>query len=305
MGGIPALQDTMTVRTTPSRKSGRPPQSVGPAHRASAEGPKLADFKKTVEAFYATHGRHNLPWRKTHDPYRILVSEVMLQQTQVKRVLSFYTEFMKCFPTVQALAKSSLGDILRAWQGLGYNRRAKMLHETARAVLFQHGGKVPRGYDELRTLPGVGEYTAKAVRVFAWNEPEELIETNIRTAFLHHFFPRKRGITDRQLLQLTAVALDTKNPRRWYSALMDYGAHLKTILPNPSRRSATHARQKPFKGSDREIRGAILRAVSQKPQPAKGLFQLPFARTRIEAQTKKLLRENLLEKRQSGYSLPI
>ena len=162
-------------------------------------------FKDTVWKYYREHGRSDLPWRKTTDPYRILVSEVMLQQTQVERVIPYYTRFLKKFPTVRALAKAPLSQVLIAWQGLGYNRRAKMLHEAAKEVVRGHGGLFPRTALELEKLPGVGPYTAHAVAAFAYNEDGICIETNIRTAVTHHFFPKVIG-------RVASLNLLTKSP---------------------------------------------------------------------------------------------
>ncbi len=220
----------------------------------------LAELKKAAKEYYRVHGRHHLPWRLTQDPYAILVSEMMLQQTQVERVIPYFERWMKKFPTPHALARSSLDVVLKEWSGLGYNRRAKYLHDAARVIVEQYGGAMPRSYDELTALPGVGDYTAKAVRVFAWNEAEVLIETNIRAVFIHHFFPRSKMVSDARLLPRIADALVRERPRVWYAALMDYGSHVKSTYPNPSRRSAHHTRQSVFKGSLREVRGAILRA---------------------------------------------
>ncbi len=225
----------------------------------------------------------------------------MLQQTQVDRVVSYYRAFLKEFPTPRSLARSPLADVLRSWQGLGYNRRAKMLHDAAKVILSRHAGRVPRSYDELIELPGIGEYTAKAIRVFAFNDPEVLIETNVRTVFLHHFFPKKKKVEDAKLFPYMEIALDREHPRQWYSALMDYGTHLKKTLPNPSRRSAHHTKQKPFKGSDRQIRGAILRALSSRRQK---ITALPFPTDRLAVQIQKLLREGLIVRRGRRFFLP-
>lgn len=222
---------------------------------------KIKTFQRTVRAYHRGHGRHSLPWRKTHDPYAILVSEIMLQQTQVDRVIPYFERWMKRFPTPEKLARASLQTVLREWSGLGYNRRAKFLHDAAKAIYKQ--GSFPRSYDELRELPGVGDYTAKAVRVFALNEPEVLIETNVRTVFLHHFFPRARKVSDGKLLPRIALSLPNQNSRIWYAALMDYGSYLKSLHPNPSRRSKHHTKQSKFEGSLRQVRGAILKAYTR------------------------------------------
>ncbi len=266
---------------------------------------KIAVFRKTVRRHFKKNGRHTLPWRKTRDPYRILVSEIMLQQTQVDRVVPFYRAFLKRFPTVPALAKASLGDVLRAWQGLGYNRRAKMLHDAAKAIVSDHGGKVPRAYEELLALPGIGPYTARAVRTFAWDESEAFIETNIRAVFIHHFFPRKKKIIDAELLKLIGDTLDRKKPREWYWALMDYGSKLKRTVPNPSRRSRHHLQQKPFKGSDREVRGAILRELGLKSLSEGTLMKkLPFEKERTKRQIEALFQEGLIARSRKALSLP-
>ncbi len=264
------------------------------------------EFQKTVLTFYRKEGRHTLPWRTTKNPYRILVSEVMLQQTQVERVIPYYKAFLKKFPTIQALAEASLGDVLRVWQGLGYNRRAKMLHEAVKTTMINHSGRMPREYDALVALSGVGEYTARAIRVFAYNKPEVMIETNIRAVFLHHFFTKKENISDKEIVSYMIQSGIPKNtePRAWYASLMDYGSYLKKTHPNPSRKSTHHIKQKSFKGSDREIRGALLRAVSDNPQTILQLQKLPFEKERTKTQVNALLKEGLLEKKGRWYRLP-
>jgi A/G-specific adenine glycosylase len=211
--------------------------------------------------YWNRSGRDHLPWRKTRDPYHILVSEMMLQQTQVDRVIPYYERFLKRFPDARSLAAAPLADVLRLWSGLGYNRRAKYLHEAAKRLhTIELSDRRKVSYAQLRELPGVGEYTAKAVRVFAWNEPEALIETNVRTAFIAHFFPRGRKVPDAKLVPLIAEALEGQDPRSWYAALMDYGTYLKATQPNPSRKSKHHSKQTKFEGSMRQVRGAILKA---------------------------------------------
>jgi A/G-specific adenine glycosylase len=264
---------------------------------------KFQSFKKTVLGFYRKSGRHDLPWRKTRDPYRILVSEVMLQQTQVERVIPFYRAFLKKFPTARALSRAPLSDVLKAWQGLGYNRRAKMLREAAKVITDAYGGKFPKEKEELLKLPGIGPYTASAVRVFAFNFPEIMIETNIRAAYLHHFFPKKERVRDAEVLSYIVAVEDRKNPREWYWALMDYGSHLKKTIPNPSRKSAHHARQKPFKGSDREIRGAILKELAKGGRTPARLAALGFDRARLAAQLKALLGEGMIARKRGTYLL--
>jgi A/G-specific adenine glycosylase len=222
----------------------------------------------------------------------------MLQQTGVERVVPKYQSFLKKFPNARALADSPLSSVLREWQGLGYNRRGKMLHEAAKNIVKEYDGKVPKSLEALKALPGIGEYTAKAVRAFAWNEPEIFIETNIRSVFIHHFFSRRHiPVSDAELMHHIERAVDGKNPREWYWALMDYGSYLKKNIPNPSRKSAHHSRQKPFKGSDREIRGAILRLLSGASHTKKELHTLPFERGRIDRQLQALIKEGFVSVR--------
>lgn len=186
----------------------------------------------------------------------------MLQQTQVERVKTFYEKFVKRFPGFAVLAKAKKSDVLRAWQGLGYNRRALALQKTAQIVVKKYGGALPRERGELESLPGVGPYTAGAIRAFAFDESDIFIETNIRRVFIHFFFPKRRTVNDREILPLIEKTLDRKNPREWYFALMDYGAMLgDTAKENPNRRSAHYVCQSKFDGSDREVRGKILRLM--------------------------------------------
>ena len=228
---------------------------------------EVNEFRRTVLDYFRAYGRHDLPWRKTRNPYHILVSEMMLQQTQVHRVVSYFERWIKKYPTPHTLAAAPLSEVLGMWSGLGYNRRAKYLHDAAKIIAEhpKHPLLPVRGRteivsaEELRELPGVGEYTAKAVRVFAWNQPEVLIETNVRTVFIHHFFPRARMVSDARLLPLIEAALDRGNPRQWYAALMDYGTHLKSTHPNPSRKSKHYTKQSKFEGSLRQVRGEILK----------------------------------------------
>ncbi len=218
----------------------------------------MKQFKATVWSYYRKNGRH-FPWRETKDPYNILVSEIMLQQTQAPRVVDKYNEFIKAFPDVFLLARAPLKKVLRLWQGLGYNRRAANLHKAAKEIVSQYQGKFPRNYDSLIELSGIGPATAGDIMAFAWNKAVVVIETNIRTVFIHHFFKDKKDIHDKNILPLIEKTLDKKNPREWYYALMDYGAHLKKTLPNPSRRSLHYTKQSPFKGSNRELRSKILK----------------------------------------------
>lgn len=229
-------------------------------------------FKKLIYDYYRKSGRHNLPWRKTHDPYNILVSEIMLQQTQVPRVMKKYEEFLHTFPTTTALAKAPVAEVLKTWQGLGYNRRALNLKRACEIIVKDFKGVFPKTSEGLESLPGIGQSTRGAIMAFAFGIPTTFIETNIRAIYIHHFFPRKKKVSDKELLPIIEKTLDRKNPRDWYYALMDYGVHLKQTLPNPSRKSAHHAKQSTFKGSNREVRSRILKYVLAQPRTAKEII---------------------------------
>ncbi len=223
---------------------------------------RAAAFRKEIYGYYARQGR-DLPWRRMTDPYHVLVSEVMLQQTQVERVILKYQQFIEAFPDVQSLANASLKRVLSVWQGLGYNRRAKALKEAARMIMDVFGGTVPRSIDDLVRLPGIGTATASSIAAFAFNIPTVFIETNIRTVFIHFFLKGETAVSDAEILPLVEKTLDRRNPRKWYNALMDYGTTLKKLVVNPNRRSTRYQRQSAFQGSDRQVRGAILRALNK------------------------------------------
>jgi A/G-specific adenine glycosylase len=246
------------------RHRSRPPSDFGLrlAHLPfDPPGPAdIAAFRQVVHDHYRQHGR-DLPWRRTRDPYAILVSEVMLQQTQVARVIPKYGAFLAAFPTVSALADAGAARVLALWQGLGYNRRALALHRAAQIVVAHHQGTIPASTTSLRSLPGVGPYTASAVCVFAYDRPLPLIETNIRAAFIHFFFQGCLSVADADIIPLVELTLDHKDPRTWYYGLMDYGARLKRVYENPGRKSRHHTAQPPFAGSHRQLRGAVLRAL--------------------------------------------
>ena len=221
-------------------------------------------FVTRVWEHYDAHGR-DLPWRRTTDPYRVLVSEVMLQQTQVSRVVAKYAEFLAAFPDVEALAAAPLESVLRVWRGLGYNRRARSLKLAAETIVAEHGGRVPDTLEDLTALPGIGHATAAQVLAFAFDIGVPFVETNVRSVYLHEFFGDAEDVPDSVILPLVAATLDHERPREWLWALMDYGTHLKATRPNPSRRSRHHVRQAPFEGSNRQLRGRLLVALVDAP----------------------------------------
>lgn len=262
-------------------------------------------FRNLVLTHYKQHARHDLPWRKTKNAYYILVSEVMLQQTQVARVLPLYKAFLDEFPDVKTLASAPLSRVLIRWQGLGYNRRAKMLHEAAKSVVHNHAGKMPRSVEVLETLPGVGHYTARAIAAFAYNEDVVFIETNLRTAVTHHFFPNKEKVDDKEILLILEKVYRSGTARDWYSALMDYGSFLKRSGIRINAKSKTYATQPTFKGSSREARGAVLQALSRGAKNESFLTSIlgPGRHEQVQAQLGKLLKEGLVQKKRTKYQL--
>lgn len=230
--------------------------------------PMTDDFTR-FRALVLERGRElyrDLPWRRTRDPYQIWISEVMLQQTQTSRVEGRWQRWLNRFPTVAALAAAAPADVLEEWQGLGYNRRALALHRAAQAV-SELGGEVPTETAALESLPGVGPATAAGIRAFAFDLPSVYLETNVRAVLLHELFPGEERVSDRALAPILRETCPTDasdpadDPRTWYYALLDYGAYLKRTVPNPSRRSAGHARQSRFEGSHRQKRAELLRVL--------------------------------------------
>ena len=262
-------------------------------------------FQNYIRKWYLSHGRHELPWRQTTDPYKILLSELMLQQTQVERVIPKFLAFLDRFPDTKSLSDASLRDVLVLWQGLGYNRRAKYLYSCAQTIESNYQGHFPQTESELLQLPGIGPYTASAVCAFAYNQPVTLIETNVRTVYLHHFFPEGETIPDSELLSLIKATVDLSQPREWYWALMDYGSYLKKILPNPNRRSKQYTKQSVFKGSLRQVRGEIIRALTKYELLERGELQASIQGDKLHfpKALEQLLEEKLVVFEDDKYSL--
>ena len=225
---------------------------------------QIERFCETVRREGTAHWRE-LPWRGIDDDYAVLVSEVMLQQTQVNRVLGYWERFMSLFPRIDALAAAETSLVLEMWQGLGYNRRALMLKRCAQECAARYGGMLPASREELLALPGIGPATASGVMAFARNERCVYLETNVRSVFLYHFFPDCEKVPDKAIAHLVERSCPDEDIRGWYYALLDYGAYLKSTMPNPSRRSAAYTRQSAFEGSHRQKRAAIVRLVLGDP----------------------------------------
>lgn len=264
------------------------------------------DFVETIWGHYRQHGRHELPWRKTTDPYCILVSELMLQQTQVKRVLPKYHTFLATYPTIRDLAKARLADVLQLWQGLGYNRRAKYLLACSREVVERLDGVLPANEEALQQLPGIGPYTAAAICAFAYNQPVTLIETNVRQVYIHHFFAADTVVDNKAIASLVEKTVPRDCARDWYAALMDYGTYLKARDGNNTKVIKGYRKQTVFEGSDRQVRGALLRSLLEGPATKARLIQTlgKGRRSQIVTQLDQLIQEGLVQEDHRLYSLP-
>lgn len=270
---------------------------------------------KDLKVFYKKHGRRTLPWRPPSlklrkgtqelDPYKILVSEVMLQQTQVERVVPHYQAFIKKFPTAEALAQAPLSRVLAVWQGLGYNRRAKFLLGAAR-VIAKNG--FPKVVEDIEALPGVGRYTARAIAAFAFNQPVAFVETNIRTVFFHHYGDAfiHGPVSDNELLPLVAEMLKKSKmpPREFYAALMDYGSHLKRQGIALNAKSKHYTKKARFEGSARQLRGAILRELLKHHATLTVLSQhIPRNKEQVAMELARLAAEGLVVLRGKTFAI--
>ncbi len=267
-----ASPDTYTARMHTERTHTERTHTTRGRDRSPSPHPRDLDaFRGEVRDLGRVLWRE-MPWRDVDDPYAVLVSEVMLQQTQVARVMERYPAWLAAFPTLEALDAAPLAEVLGCWQGLGYNRRALALKRAAEMALSEFGGALPANARELRRLPGVGPATAAAVVTYAFRLPEPFIETNVRAVFLHRFFAGAEAVPDSALMPIVEATWDSDDPRGWGYALMDYGSWLKRALPDPSRRGAKYARQGRFEGSRRQSRAAVLRAVLAEPGLAAGAY---------------------------------
>lgn len=262
------------------------------------------EFQKVILTYYRERGR-TFPWRVIRDPYAILVSEIMLQQTQTERVVDKYTQWLRVFPSVSVLAAASFPKVLEQWVGLGYNRRARFLHECAKAIVSEHGGAIPSDPAVLQKLPGIGPYTASAVSTFAYNKPNVFIETNIRSVFIFFFFKERTAISDKEIIPLIEASLYRADPRLWYYALMDYGAELKKNVANPNRKSTHYTKQSKFEGSVRQVRGALIRSLMAEPyQNYAALFNTAHAEKELfEKALSGLVKEGFVAEKEGQYTI--
>lgn len=240
-----------------------------------------------------------MPWRDDTSPYSVFISEVMLQQTQVSRVIAKYSKFMKAFPNFTSLAKADTKRLLRVWQGMGYNRRALYLRSAAQVIVDKYKGQLPSEVVLLDELPGIGYATASSIAAFAFNLPVVFIETNIRRVFIHHFFSSKistNKVHDDDIFPLVKKVVDKNNPREWYWALMDYGAYLGETIPNPNKKSKHYIKQPQFIGSVRQLRGQILRLLLKKSHTLTELHKLYPNDDRVDKALSGLIKEGMIRK---------
>jgi A/G-specific adenine glycosylase len=237
----------------------------------------------------------SMPWRQDTRPYYVLVSELMLQQTQVDRVVPKFEAFIAKFPNEKALAEASLADVLKLWNGLGYNRRAKYLHDAARMIVTVFDSIFPADYENLVKLPGVGKNTAGAILAYAFSKPAVFIETNVRTVYFHHFFPSGDKVSDAQITELLERTLDKEYPREFYWALMDYGTWLKKQGAGQVAQSRHYVKQSALKGSVREVRGQIVRTLTVQDMTVGQLQEALEADARFGQALRGLIRDGLVQ----------
>lgn len=261
---------------------------------------QIKKIQQEIFQFYKQHKR-DLPWRKTTDPYKILVSEFMLQQTQVSRVVDYYTQWMKKWPTIQKLANEEYKNVLRAWIGLGYNRRAMYLHNTAKIIMEKFSGDIVTAVKHYEDLPGIGQYTSKAIQIFSTNANIATVDTNIRRIFINEF-NLEESISEKDLFQLAERCLPLGKSRDWHNALMDYGA---IRLTSKKTGIKPKTQQSQFDGSDRQIRGKILRALLEEDQSMYQLQQkLQVNKKRLLNILTKMIKEKTISQTNEHFHVP-
>ena len=262
-------------------------------------GKKIKHFQRKVLLFYQRNKR-KLPWRKTTDPYKILVSEFMLQQTQVSRVLSYYEQWIQKWPTIDSLAAASLPEVLQQWMGLGYNTRAVNLHRAARIIVDKYDGDVLKAMQLYKQIPGIGRYTSQAVQIFSTNADLVTVDTNIRRILLQEFsLPTKTS--DKELWTLAKDCLPQGKSRIWHNALMDYGALHLTVQKTGITPKAHQSR---FEGSDRQIRARILRyLLKEKLHIYKLETTLGIEKKRLKPILTKMISEGIISQRNNIYQI--
>jgi A/G-specific adenine glycosylase len=260
-------------------------------------------FKKIVWSYYKKNKRA-MPWRDDVSPYSVFISEVMLQQTQVARVLIKYPQFVTRFPNFKSLVDANTPTLLSEWQGMGYNRRVLYLQSAAEIIMTKYKGLLPNDPILLDELPGIGSATSCSIVAFAYNKPVIFIETNIRRVFIHHYFKDKENISDKDILPLVERTVDTKKVREWYWALMDYGAYLGKLIDNPNKKSKHYVKQKKFEGSVREVRGGVLKLLLRKSYSLNDLKKV-YSDERLFTALEQLEKEGFINNNEGLYSIKL
>ena len=223
--------------------------------------PKVIElFQKLIYDYYRNH-RRKFPFREKITPYNVLISEIMLQQTQTGRVSEKFIKFIEKFPDFLSLSLASLEEVLIEWKGLGYNRRAIALKRIAETIIKDFNGELPDSLETLKSFPQIGHNTASSILTFAFNKPMAFIETNIRRVYIYFYFSNKSKVNDKDIMTIVKKTIDNNNPREWYYALMDYGVMLKKVHPELNKKSAHYRKQTPFDGSTRQVRGELLKLL--------------------------------------------
>ena len=262
-------------------------------------------FQDYIYSFYKRNKR-SFPFRENITAYKVVVSEIMLQQTQTKRVSEKFLEFIEKFPDFKSLASASIDKLLSVWQGLGYNRRALALKEIAQKIVNDYDGRVPKDLKSLEALPQIGHNTASSILAFAYNIPTYFIETNIRRVYIYFFFPGRSKIDDKEIMDIVKISVDEENPREWYYALMDFGVMLKKTNPELNKRSVHYRKQSKFDGSIRQIRGKILKLLLKTPLTRKEITdKLKYDERKITKILNTLLKEGFIQKEQDIFSIKV
>jgi len=265
----------------------------------------IQSFQKIIYSYYKNFKR-DFPFREDITPYKVLISEIMLQQTQTKRVSEKFLEFTREFPDFSTLSKAPLDKVLKVWKGLGYNRRAVALKKIADILINDYDGEVPDSLEILKSFPQIGHNTASSIITFAFNKPTIFIETNIRNVYLYFFFPNKPHVKDKEILQIIEKTIDKKRPREWYYALMDYGVMLKKTHPELNKKSAHYRKQIPFKGSNRQLRGKVLKILIKTKSLHKSDFEkkfINFDQKRVKKVLNQLEKEGFIKKEKNKITL--
>jgi len=257
----------------------------------------MKPFQRRILSWYKKNKR-DLPWRKTTNPYRILVSEIMLQQTQVDRVIPYYLKFIKKFPDLETLAKADKKLVLQHWSGLGYNNRVLRLQQLTQ-ILIKNKKSIPQTAEELLQLPGIGAYTANAVLAFAFNKEVPVLDTNIRRVLMHEL-TLPEHIDIKKLKKIAQSYILKGKSRLWHNALMDYGA---LVLTAKKTGIAPLSKQSAFKGSDREVRGFIIKTLLKEKRISINKIKKSFPEKNILSIAKKMEKENLIEIKKQNITI--